>query len=329
MTHRFIPVLFTLALTAGLAGCGRSHAETPLARLRSARARSLRAMDLPLARSARTPTPAPHVRVVITETGIDVDVSELITDRDATLENAVTFAAAHRQGASVRDDELRGGASGFLIVPLQRALEQRAARFASTPASRASVPVLLYAARSTPSGLVYRALYTIGASGFTTMQFAMRRGETVVQTPIAAPRSEELERMQASDCVELTLECAESTVILRQTSVRAGTRSATTAVSQRALAAAEAALAAFEGRDAAVTAEAPPEERRTTFASSGDLRETVATALRAASADAGVGLCNPLVMQVRASIEYGAAVELRETIVSELGWSAPILSTTP
>jgi len=92
--HRSLALALTaLALAFVTPSCRR---ETPLARLRRERATAMSSLDLPAARSPRTPALGPHLRVVITANGVDVDSSELCTDPATTAATAVTINAARR-----------------------------------------------------------------------------------------------------------------------------------------------------------------------------------------------------------------------------------------
>lgn len=293
-------------------------------RLRRERLAALRSLDLPAARSARTPAIARHLRVIVTASGVDLDSSELLTAPNATLQNAVRTNVVAVTNGEFRAQDLRGGESGFLIEPLRDALATHTASLAANREARERLPIAVYAPRSTSTKTMYKLLYTLGQEGFVTVQFAMRRRDEIVGLTLPIPTSsrERDREVRASDCDSIQIKYTEQRLTIEREIVAAGQLAH---YEPRAF---RRALAAFPlpGERVEVTDAAPPTPPITTSvpATDGALdREAVATAVRSITGDAGRPWCEEPTIAISQRVPHGAATELREQLEFELGLAAP------
>ncbi|MFO0559274.1 MAG: hypothetical protein U0269_14760 [Polyangiales bacterium] len=320
--------LLALSIIATTAHCRRTEPEAPLARLRRERLAAVSAMDLPVARSARTPALRPHLRVVLTANGVDVDSSELSTDPHTSAATTVTLNAAVRQGDHFRPEDVRGGAAGFLVTALRESLLAHAARCSSGEVDRAAIRVAVYAERSTPTRILYQTIYTLSQAGFVAVHIAMKRGGEIVAIPLAIERDSR--PRDDAHCSELLVQVRDAESLVRRSPPGAsGSTSASQAAADRAARAAERELRAIAGLDPQATAEPEPvvEQRVANINGAPDI-PAIRAAIRSLTSDASVRLCGAPMVSTTSTTGHGVSAELREMIEYDLGLSSSTMGIT-
>lgn len=306
-----------LALASIAAGCRRNtpSTESPSERLRHARTAALRAIDLPVAQSSSTPALRPHLRVVFTATGIDLDSTEL---PGVTLSSLRTNVVSLSNGA-FRPEDLRGGEHGFLVTPLTDALLAHTSTLTRGAAERAALPIAVYAPRSTTEDTLYRTLYTIAQAGFSTVFFAMRGSDEVVGVQVPLRSATSLRERRTSDCVELSVKIRSDAINVQAQLVRAGELANAEERVRRTI------LLPYErASDAGAEPEpAPPSSTTVANASGGFDRAALAAAMRAMSADAGAPTCRAPAIVASRQITHEQTMAIRELIEFDLRMGAP------
>lgn len=324
---RTTALAITLALAASTMSCERLRhvSETPLVRLRRERLEALRSLPLPTAHSPNTPALRQHLRVVIHTGGVDVDSSEIATDPNTTAPLAVTVNAAHLQGSDFRPDELRGGAAGFVVRTLRESVLTHVQFVAPNETERATVRVVVYAHRATPSRVIYKTMHTLGSLGFVSLHLAMRRGDELVGVSVPLSRETTSAGTITSDCHEFIVRLTEEEDVVQRRVVRTGEPSNAAA---RAMLAVQSALSALEGGDAAVGVEpATLAEIRVSHARSTWDRAGLSRAIRTLTGNSGAQLCAPPVIASTGAVDFATQCEALELVQFELGHPGATIAT--
>ena len=151
------------------------------------------------------PPPRPVTRVMVSPTGISLDHAALVNVWPeaprarflATLDPARSEAMPleYPNLVPLRDrrvlpEHKRGGAYGFVILPLQQRahdLTEMAQNYARMTASPVGRTVNLYVDVTTPSRTLLEVLYTLGMEGYTALNLVVRRGGREGVVPLDLP----------------------------------------------------------------------------------------------------------------------------------------------